>query len=213
MAESLYTILMSMASNPATLRAATQKARPKIRSDYDKNVRKKMIQYYLDSYTPSKYKRIEPSPLFLAYQTNTKLIKDATAVEVCTTNTEVDIGDYYQSFSYYHQDGNEWNSVSAIHNITGKQYMLNIEDLRDEYGFDNGSVQGSWILDNFEKGIHPRTNGWPRKKYSRRMKYMPYISSISPLEAAEMYADKYFALDTSFQYILTELDKMWHKMF
>ena len=67
MAENLYSILMGMANNPAALQEATKKARPRIRNDYDKNVRKKMIQYYLDSYRPSSYKRINPSPLFLSH--------------------------------------------------------------------------------------------------------------------------------------------------
>ena len=213
MAESLYSILMGMANNPMVLREATKRARPKIKNDYDKNVRKKMIQYYLSSYTPNSYKRIEPSPLFLAYKTKSKLIHDGTMVEVAVTDTNIDISSFYESKSYYHQDGGSWNSVSGIHNMTGKQYMLQIEDLRDEYGSDNGIVQGSWILENFEAGIHPRTNGWPRKRRSRKMMYMPLKDKRTPLDAAEMYADKYFNLDTSFQYILSELDKMWKKMF
>jgi hypothetical protein len=172
-----------------------------------------MIQYYLNRYTPSSYKRISPSPLFLAYETKTKLTQGGDMVEVWTADTGIDISSYYQSSSYYHQDGGEWNSISGIHSMSGKQYMLNIEDLREEYGDSNGVVQGSWILNNFESGIHPRTNGWPRKKYSRKMKYTPKQDNNTPLEMAEAYADKYFNLDTSYQYILSELDKMWKKMF
>ncbi len=213
MAESLYGILMSMAQNPATLKKATKKAQPKIRADYDKNVRKAMVQYYLDSYEPKSYKRIEPSPLFSAYKTKSKLVQGGTMVEVAVERTKVDIGDNYSSSSYYHQDGGTWNSVNAIHNMTGKQYMMNIEDLRDQYGESNGVVQGSWVLENFETGKHPRTNGWPRKKWSRRMNYMPKVDQNTPLEKAETYADKYFNLDTSYQYILSELDQMWGEMF
>jgi len=44
MADSLYSILMGMANNPMVLREATKKARPKIKRDYDKNVREKMIK-------------------------------------------------------------------------------------------------------------------------------------------------------------------------
>ena len=213
MAESLYSILMQMANNPATLKEATKKARPKIKADYDKNVRKKMIQYYLNSYKPLKYRRQSPSPLFLAYKTTSHLSQGGTMVNVSVIDTEIDLGDYYNSNSYYHQDGEEWESVSAIHNMTGKQYKLDAPDLRDEYGSEHGTVQGSWILENFEKGIHPRTNGWPMKKWSRRMKWNPKYDKHTPLEMAETYADKYFNLDTSHQYILTELDKLWRKMF
>lgn len=213
MAESLYSILMNMANNPKVLREATKKAQPKIRKDYDKNVRKAMVQYYLDSYEPKSYKRIEPSPLFSAYKTKSKLIQGGTMVEVAVERTKVDIGDNYSSSSYYHQDGGAWSSVSAIHNMTGKQYMMNIEDLRDQYGESNGIVQGSWVLENFEAGKHPRTNGWPRKKWSRRMNYIPKVDQNTPLEKAEIYADKYFNLDTSYQYILSELDQMWEQMF
>lgn len=213
MAESLYSILMNMANNPKVLREATKKAQPKIRKDYDKNVRKAMVQYYLDSYEPKAYKRIEPSPLFSAYKTKSKLVQGGTMVEVAVERTKVDIGGNYSSSSYYHQDGGAWSSVSAIHNMTGKQYMMNIEDLRDQYGDSNGVVQGSWVLENFEAGKHPRTNGWPRKKWSRRMNYMPKEDAYTPLEMAETYADKYFNLDTSYQYILSELDQMWEQMF
>ena len=213
MAESLYSILMSMANNPKVLREATKKAQPKIRKDYDKNVRKAMVQYYLDTYTPSLYKRQEPSPLFLAYKTKSKLVQGGTMVEITINESGVDIGSYYQSSSYYHQDGGDWNSVSGIHSMTGRQYMLNIEDLRDEYRDGNGVVQGSWVLENFEAGIHPRTNGWPRKKYSKKMVYRPKKIKPTPLQMAEQYADKYFNLDTSYQYILSELDQMWEQMF
>lgn len=213
MADSLYSILMNMANNPKVLREATKKARPKIKADYDKNVRKKMIQFYLDSYTPTMYKRKKNSPLFLAYKTKSKLVDDGTMVEVGVIDSGVDLTGMYESKSYYHQDGDDWRSVSEIHNITGKQYRLQMENLRDEYGVDNGIVQGSWILENFESGIHPRTNGWPRKKWSRRMKYDPLMIKPTPLQKAEEYADKYFNLDTSYQYILSELDKMWEQMF
>lgn len=213
MAENLYSILMSMANNPAALREATKKARPKIKKDYDKNVRTKMIQYYLNSYSPNIYKRIEPSPLFLAYETQAKLVHGGTKVNVLATDTGIDLTAYYHSSSYYHQDGDSWSSVSGIHNITGKQYMSMIEELQNEYGDNNGIVQGSWILKNFESGIHPRTNGWPKKKWSRKMQYIPHRDANTPLYMAEVYADKYFNLDTSFQYILTELDKLWQKMF
>lgn len=229
MAESLYSILMNMANNPKVLREATKKAQPKIRKDYDKNVRKAMVQYYLDTYDPLSYKRQEPSPLFLAYKTKTKLVYGGTMVEVVVNDSGVDIGGYYNSNSYYH-DGeddedmkqndsinddsrNKWKMVSGIHNMTGRQYMLDIADLRKEYGENNGVVQGSWILENFENGIHPRTNGWPRKKYSKKMVYRPKKIKPTPLQMAEKYADKYFDLDTSHQYILTELDKMWEQMF
>lgn len=214
MSDSLYDILMGMANNPTILREATKKAQPKIKKDYDKKVRKQMVQYYLDSYPKPKYKRIEPSPILLAYKTRTQRIEDGTKVSVWITDTDVDISKYYSSESHYHKDGGtgKWNIMTDIHSMTGRQYMLNIDELHDEYGDDNGQVQGSWILDNFEKGIHPTTNGWPRKKYSRKMKYIEVYRG-SPLDAAETYADEYFNLDTSFQYILSELDKMWEAMF
>ena len=216
MAEGLYSILMSMANNPATLKKATKKAQPKIRADYDKNVRKKMVQYYLDTYEPTSYKRLEPSPLFLAYETKSKLVQGGTMVEVVVNDTGIDIGGFYESSSYYHsgdEDSGEWEKVSSIHNMTGEQYMLNISDLRDEYGSDNGSIMGSWILENFEAGIHPRTNGWPRKKYSKKMVYKPKKIKPTPLQKAEQYANEYFNLDTSYQYILSVLDTMWEEMF
>ena len=213
MADSLYSILMNMANNPKILREATKKARPKIKADYDKNVRKKMVQFYLDTYTPTIYKRQKKSPLFLAYKTKSRLVEGGTMVEVQVIDSGIDLTGMYHSDSYYHQDGDEWRSVSEIHNMTGKKYRANIEDLRDQYGSENGIVQGSWILENFEAGIHPRTNGWPRKKWSRKMRYEEYKIKPTPLQKAEEYADKYFNLDTSYQYILSEFDKMWNKMF
>ena len=224
MAESLYSILMSMAQNPATLKKATKKAQPKIRADYDKNVRRAMVQYYLDTYDPLSYKRQDPSPLFLAYKTKSKLVENGTMVEVKVIDTDIDLGDYYSSSSYYHggandddiddeHDDGKWKELSDIHNMTGLQYMLHIDDLREQYGRNNGAVMGSWILENFEKGIHPRTNGWPRKKYSKKMVYRPKTIKPTPLQMAEKYADKYFNLDTSYQYILSELDTMWGEMF
>lgn len=213
MANSLYSILMSMANNPETLREATKKARPKIKKDYDKNVRRKMVQYYLDSYRPESYRRQNPSPLFDAYTTKTKLVDGGTMVEVLVTGTDIDLGDYYNSNSYYHQGGDEWESMTSIHSLTGRTYMTLKEELQEEYGQMHGTVQGSWILENFEQGIHPRTNGWPRKKWSRKMQWRPKKDNSTPLKMAEEYADKYFNLDTSYQYVLTELDKMWNKMF
>ena len=216
MAESLYSILMSMANNPSTLKKATKKARPKIRADYDKNVRKQMVQYYLDSYDPTSYKRIEPSPLFSAYKTRSKLVQSGTMVEVLVEPSGISLDGIYESNSYYHQEGGAWQSFDDIHGMTGKQYMSLVSVLHDEYDILGGSygiVQGSWILENFEAGIHPRTNGWPRKKWSKKMKYRPKRDQFTPLEMAEKYADKYFNLDTSYQYILSELDTMWEEMF
>lgn len=213
MAESLYSILMSMAQNPATLKKATKKAQPKIQADYDKNVVKPMIQYYLDTYDPSSYKRKDPSPLFLAYITKSKLVQNGTMVEVVVDDSGIDIGGYYSSSSYYHQNGGDWSSVSEIHNMSGQQYMLDKEDLRDEYGDSNGVVQGSWILENFEAGLHPRTNGWPLNKRSKKMIYNPKKVKPTPVQMAEKYADKYVNLNTSQQYILSELDTMWEEMF
>ena len=212
MSDSLYSILMSMANNPATLRKATKRAQPKIKRDYDKNVRKKMVQYYLDSYPPESYKRLEPSPLFLAYKTRSVRINDGTAVDVWVTDTGIDIGSYYHSDSYYHQGGGSWYSLSQIHSFTGKEYRANMEYAHNQFGKNNGTVEGSWILSNFEKGIHPTTNGWPRKKGVRKMRYIEKKKG-SPLDMAEKYADNYFNLSTSYQYILSELDKMWNEMF
>ena len=183
-----------------------------------------MVQYYLDTYDPLSYKRQDPSPLFLAYKTKSKLVENGTMVEVKVIDTDIDLGDYYSSSSYYHggandddiddeQDDGKWKELSDIHNMTGLQYMLHIDDLREQYGRNNGAVMGSWILENFEKGVHPRTNGWPRKKYSKKMVYRPKTIKPTPLQMAEKYADKYFNLDTSYQYILSELDTMWGEMF
>lgn len=209
MAESLYSMLSKMLLDEKVVQEATKKAREKIKNAYDKSVRKKMIQYYLDQYSPMSYKRQKNSPLFLAYKTRSKLINNGMVVDLWVEDSGIDISDYYRSHSYYHQDGDVWKSVSEIHNMTGKQYMANIEDLRDQYGDSNGTVQGSWILENFEKGIHPRTNGWPRKKWSRKMKYIPKKDLHTPLEMSEVYAKEFEDLDTPYQYIYSEMFKVW----
>lgn len=222
MAESLYEMLSKALLDEEVVRNATKKAREKIKKSYDANVRKPMIQYYLDQYDPTSYKRKDPSPLFLAYQTKSKLVNNGLTVDLWTERTGVDLGDYYSSRSYYHggdmedDDGVEsggWKSMDEIHHMTGKQYMLNIEDLRDQYGSDNGTVMGSWILDNFEKGIHPRTNGWPRKKWSRKMVYRPKYDNYNPLEMLESYAKDFQDMDMPYQYIYSEMFKEWKKKF
>lgn len=214
MSSSIYDILVGMASNQAILREATKKAQPKIKKDFDNKVRKQMVQYYLDTYPPKKYKRIEPSPILLAYQTKSKRINDGTMVRVYVTDTGVDISPYYSSESKYHQGGgtDKWKIMTDIHELTGRQYMSQRYKLRKEYGKDNGEVQGSWILENFERGIHPTTNAWPVRKGVRKMKYTEVFRG-NPLNAAERFADQYYHLDTPYQYILAELDKMWEQMF
>lgn len=213
MAESLYSMLSKMLLDKEVVRNATKKAREKVKKSYDTSVRQEMIQYYLDSYDPLKYKRINPSPLFLAYKTRSELVDNGLSIDFWVERTGVDISDYYQSSSYYHQGGGTWRSVSAIHSISGAQYREIAEDLRDEYGSDNGVVQGSWILKNFEAGIHPRTNGWPRKKRSRKMKYMPKYDNSTPLEMLEIYAGEFANLGMTYQYIYSEMFKEWKKKF
>lgn len=213
MAESLYSMLSKMLLDKEVVKSATKKAREKVKKSYDTNVRQAMIQYYLDSYNPLKYKRINPSPLFLAYKTRSELVDNGLSINFWVERTGVDISDYYQSHSYYHQEGDVWKSVSDIHSMTGAQYRLYAEDLREEYESSNGVVQGSWILKNFEAGIHPRTNGWPRKKYSRKMKYMPKRDSATPLNMLDIYANEFSNLDMTYQYIYSEMFKEWKKKF
>ena len=224
MAESLYSMLSEMLLNEDLVKRATSKAREKIKKSYDANVRRPMVQYYLDQYDPKKYKRQKNSPLFLAYKSHSKLINNGLSVDVWTERTGIDLGDYYSSRSYYHRgDGDDtgdddnvlsgsWREMRELHNITGKQYMLNMESLREEYGQDNGTVMGSWILDNFEKGIHPRTNGWPRKKRVSKMKYMPKQDPITPLQMLEVYAGDFTDMDMPYQYIYSEMFKEWKKV-
>ena len=216
MAESLYSMLSKMLLDDDVVRNATKKSREKIKKSYDTNVRRPMIQYYLDQYEPKRYKRQKNSPLFLAYKTRSKIINNGLVVDLWTERTGIDLGDYYNSKSYYHQDGSNWESmgnISDIHHMTGRQYMLNIDSFHDEYGDDHGSVTGSWILENFESGIHPRTNGWPKKKYSRAMKYMPKKDTHSPLEMLEVYAKDFTDMDMPYQYIYNEMFKEWKKKF
>lgn len=213
MAESLYSMLSKMLLDENIVRNATKKAREKIRRSYDANVRKQMVQYYLDQYEPSAYKRRKNSPLFLAYKSRSSIVNGGLTVDVWTEDTDIDIGEYYHSESYYHQDGDTWESMSDIHSITGRQYRANIEFFHDEYGDDHGSVMGSWILDNFEKGIHPRTNGWPRKKWSRKMRYIPKRDTHSPLEMADVYSKDFTNMDMPYQYIYSEMFKEWKKNF
>ena len=224
MAESLYSMLSKMLLDEDVVRNATKKAREKIKKSYDVNVRKKMVQYYLDQYSPKKYKRQENSPLFLAYKTRSSLVNNGLTVDVWSEETGIDLGEYYSSNSYYHggdidDDGGDvggsakWREMTDIHNMTGKQYMLHIDDLRDEYGSDNGTIMGSWILENFEKGIHPRTNGWPKKKYVKKMKYMPKKDNHNPLEMAVLYAKEFKNMDMPYQYIYSEMFKEWKKKF
>ena len=213
MAESLYSMLSEMLLDEKTLQEATKKAREKIRKDYDKKVRVGMIQYYLDQYSPSSYKRQDPSPLFLAYKTRSQLTHNGTVVDLWVERKDIDIGAYYHSNSYYHDGGGNWESMTDIHNITGRQYMLNLEDFQNELGGGHGSVEGSWILQNFEAGIHPRTNGWPRKKWSRKMKYMEKKDPHTPLEMADIYAQEFQDLDTPYQYIYSEMFKAWQSKF
>lgn len=226
MAESLYSMLSNMLLDEELVKNATKKAREKIKKSYDSNVRKKMIQYYLDQYSPKKYKRQKNSPLFLAYKTHSSLVDNGLTVDVWTEETGIDLGEYYHSNSYYHkgdidddEDGDvnvdgssgKWREMKEIHNMTGKQYMLQIDDLREQYGRNNGTIEGSWILDNFEKGIHPRTNGWPRKKYVKKMKYNPKYDYHTPLEMADVYAKDFKDMDMPYQYIYNEMFKEWKK--
>lgn len=216
MAESLYSMLSKMLLDEDVVKKATKKAREKIKKSYDANVRKPMIQYYLDQYEPKLYKRQKNSPLFLSYKTCSQLVNNGLTVDLWTERTGIDIDEYYRSKSYYHQDGNDWESmdkISDIHSMSGKQYMLNIDSLHDEYGDAHGTVMGSWILENFEKGIHPRTNGWPRKKWSRRMKYMPKQDKNTPLDMLEVYAGDFTDMDMPYQYIYSEMFKEWKKKF
>jgi hypothetical protein len=213
MAESLYGMLSKMLLDEKTLQEATKKARNKIRKDYDKKVRVGMVQYYLDQYSPSVYKRQDPSPLFLAYKTRSQLTHNGTVVDLWVERNNIDIGAYYRSNSYYHDDGGNWESMTDIHDITGKQYMINVEYFHDEYGGGHGAIEGSWILKNFEAGIHPRTNGWPRKKWARKMKYTEHKDPYTPLQMADLYAKEFEDLDTPYQYIYSEMFKAWQSKF
>ena len=209
--ESLYSMLSKLLLDDEIVKSATKKARNKIKKSYDENVRKKMIQYYLDSYKPKKYKRQEPSPLFLAYKTRSVLGNGGMTVDLWVENTGIDLTDFYHSNSYYHDDGDKWESMTDLHSLSGKQYMLNIESLHDEHGSGHGAVQGSWILKNFEAGIHPTTNGWPRKKWSRRMKYIEKRSQFTPLEKLESYAEEFQNMDMQKQYIYNQILNEWNK--
>ena len=213
MAESLYSMLSKMLNDEAVIKEATKKAREKIKKSYDKQVRRPMIQYYLDQYDPLSYKRVEPSPLFLAYKTHSALSHGGMMVDVWVERTGIDIGGEHSSDSYYHQDGGNWKSVSDIHDMTGKQYMLNVDSLREKYGESNGTLMGSWILENFEAGKHPRTNGWPRKKWSKKMVYKPKRDRKTPLGMLKIYAKDFQSLDMPYQYIYSEMYKSWKKRF
>ena len=213
MAESLYSMLSKMLLDEDTVRSATKKAREKIKKSYDANVRKKMVQYYLDQYEPKSYKRHKKSPLFLAYKSRSSIVNNGLTVDVWTEDTGIDLEAYYHSNSYYHQYGDNWESMTDIHSLTGKEYKSNLEYFHDEYGDEHGSVMGSWILENFEAGIHPRTNGWPRKKWSRKMKYIPKIDSRNPLEMAESYSKDFTNMDMPYQYIYSEMFNEWKKKF
>ena len=216
MAESLYDMLSKMLLDEEVVKKATKKARDKIKKSYDANVRKKMIQYYLDQYKPKSYKRHKTSPLFLAYKSRSAIVDGGLAVETWTEETGVDISEFYESNSYYHEDdagSGKWETMSDIHSITGRQYMMNIDYFHDEYNNNHGTVMGSWILENFEKGIHPRTNGWPRKKWSRKMKYNPKIDAYSPIQMADVYSGEFEDMDMPYQYIYSEMYKEWQKRF
>lgn len=216
MAESLYSMLSKMLLDEEVVKKATKKARDKIKKSYDANVRKKMIQYYLDQYKPKSYKRHKTSPLFLAYKSRSAIVDGGLAVETWTEETGVDISEFYESNSYYHEDdagSGKWETMSDIHSITGRQYMMNIDYFHDEYNNNHGTVMGSWILENFEKGIHPRTNGWPRKKWSRKMKYNPKIDAYSPIQMADVYSGEFEDMDMPYQYIYSEMYKEWQKRF
>ena len=230
MAESLYSQLSKMLLDDDVVRNAMKKARQKIKNEYDKNVRKKMVEYYLDQYDPKKYKRHKVSPLLSAYRTRSKIINSGKSVELWVESTGIDISKYYKdkpykSHSYYHggdiedddsDDGGssgKWREMTEIHKMSGKQYMLQIDDLREQYGSKNGAVMGSWIIENFDKGIHPRTNGWPRKKYSRQMKYMPKRDSKTPWQMGEKYVSDFNEMDMIKQYLRAELYNEWKKKF
>lgn len=222
MAESLYGMLSKMLLDQETVQTATKKAREKIRKDYDKKVRYGMVNYYLSQYSPTIYKRQNPSPILAAYKTRSKLINNGTVVDLWVERSGVDISGAYRSNSYYHQydsddvegeDNSKWKEMTDIHEITGKQYMLNIEYFHDEYDEFHGAVDGSWILENFEAGIHPRTNGWPRKKSVRKMIYRPKRDKHTPLEMADRYGQEFMDLDTPYQYIYSEMFKIWQSKF
>ena len=211
-------MLSKMLLDEQVVRSATKKAQQKIRKSYDEHVRKKMVQYYLDQYDPKIYKRHAVSPLFLAYCSRSSIVNNGLVVNLWVDETNEDISKYYESRSHYHQgegegEGNKWKIMSDIHSMTGKQYMAQRFDLRDQYGDDNGTVMGSWILENFEKGIHPRTNGWPRKKRVRKMKYNPKVDAYSPLDMAKVYSDDFENMDMPYQYIYSEMFKEWKKKF
>lgn len=211
MAESLYGMLSKLLLDDEIVRNATKKTRDKVKKSYDTTVRKEMVQYYLDQYEPSIYKRQANSPLFLAYKTRSKLVNDGKTIDLWVEHSGIDISNYYNSSSYYHQTGSTWTSVSAIHSMSAAEYKFEAPDLRDEYGYDNGTVQGSWILENFELGIHPRTNGWPRKKRTRRMRYVPKRDKRNPLQMADIYAGDFAAMDMTYQYIYSEMFNEWKK--
>ena len=241
MAESLYGMLSEMLLDTETVQMATKKAREKIRKDYDKKVRHGMVQYYLDQYSPTRYKRKIPTPILSAYKTRSKLIENGTVVHLWVERKGIDISSEYnekkyRSKSFYHgygdddededinddaandisgegEEDSKWKIMSDIHSITGRQYMLNIDDFHKQFGSSNGTVDGSWILSNFEAGIHPRTNGWPKKKGVRKMIYRPKKDPRTPLQMADEYSQEFMDLDTPYQYIYSEMFKAWQSKF
>ena len=77
-------------------------------------------------------------------------------------------------------------------------------------------VNSEWILDNYLKGIHPTTNGYPL--YADTLQYIEIKDQISPDDKMEEYLKKYFKtfnqnVLASFAEQLTRRWEKWVKLY
>ena len=86
-------------------------------------------------------------------------------------------------------------SNDCIISIVGIEYNAGLlgsyADISYSASKKYGTVNYEWVIDNYLDGIHPVTNGYPKKKGTNEVVYYEITDSKSPTEKMEEYLTEY----------------------
>lgn len=125
-----------------------------------KTARNCLKQYYAN-YAPKRYKRTKQLKKAVTASAKPKEIRqgDMYTISFFIRYDPNRLKGLYHSNSWYHQSGEKWKPVMLTwapdHLVKKFAHDPMMDDLRRNYGQNNGIPEPEWILNNYLQGIHP----------------------------------------------------------